>query len=294
VTEKQNPPASAADPRLLEEFRLAEEARALYSELHWPIEPWIALQLARTDRGILRGELERLSGLRKAGRAASPGGLVADSLDRINLAMSRSARDLRSLLAASGVLPDPIRLELVLALLLRDGASTPLPGEIRLRAAEIELYLRAPPPSPSNKVEEVPEGVDRELLRDLRHLRAYFGPLAGVRPRLELWEAFSLAVSKTADALDVDGLYGALVEVRLRKAQIARGLRRYVSELPIGHYAYDTMELAFAFILTSPEGCCRARQWMESPEQFKREAAIRVEGVIGRAQKYLQALRATA
>ena len=28
----------------------------------------------------------------------------------------------------------------------------------------------------------------------------------------------------------------------------------------------------FAFILASSEGCLRARQWMESPEQFKREA----------------------
>jgi hypothetical protein len=54
------------------------------------------------------------------------------------------------------------------------------------------------------------------------------------------------------------------------------------------------MELAFAFIRASPEGCCRARQWDGVPEQFKPEAAIRVEGVIGRVQEYLQVLRATA
>ena len=111
---------------------------------------------------------------------------------------------------------------------------------------------------------------------------------------MELWEAFSLAVSDRRGAKQVNGLYGALIEMRLRKALLARALRRYVAELMIGNYSPVTMELAFAFILASPEGCGRARQWLESPGQFKREAAIRVEGVIGRAQKYLQALRATA
>ena len=284
----------SADPRPLEELRLAEAARALFAGVHRPIEPWIALQLVRTERDILRRECERLTWLKQAGRPAFLGGLVSDSLDRIRLLMCRRVLDLRAVLAASGLPLDPVRLELVLALLLRDGASTPLRGEVCMRAADVELYLSSPMPGASNKGGELPQGVDPELLKDLRHVRAYFGALAPVRPKLELWEAFSLAVSNRAPTLDVSGVYGALVEVRLRKALIAKGLRRYVAGLQIGTYSYDAMELAFAFILASPEGCCRARQWMESPEQFKREAAIRVEGVIGRAQKYLQVLRATA
>jgi len=286
--------ACSADPRLLEELRLAEAARTLFAEVHRQIEPWSALQLVRTERDILRRELDRLTRLRQAGRQAFLGGLVSDSLDQIRLRMSRRVPDLRAVVAASGVPLDPVRLELVLALLLRDGASTPLRGEIRMRAADVELYLKGSLPGASNKGEELPQGVDPELLRDLRRVRAYFGALAPVRPKLELWEAFTLAVSERAPTLDASGVYEALVEVRLRKALIAKGLRRYVAGLPIGTYSYDAMELAFAFILTSPEGCCRARQWMESPEQFKREAAIRVEGVIGRAQKYLQVLRPTA
>jgi hypothetical protein len=46
------------------------------------------------------------------------------------------------------------------------------------------------------------------------------------------------------------------------------------------------MELAFGFLLASPEGRGRAEQWLEDPQRFLREAAIRVEGVIGKAQKY--------
>ena len=286
--------ACSADPRLLEELRLAAAAQTLFAEVHRQIEPWIALQLVRTERDVLRRELERLTQLKQAGRPAFLGGLVSDSLDRICLLMTRRARDLRAVLAASGVPLDPVRLELVLALLLRDGASTPLQGEIRRRAADVERYLISPMPGASNKGGELPQGVDPELLKDLRHVRAYFGALASVRPKLELWEAFSLAVSERAPTPDINGVTEALVEVRLRKALIAKALRRYVAGLPIGTYSYDAMELAFAFILASPEGCCRARQWMESPEQFKREAAIRVEGVIGRAQKYLQVLQATA
>lgn len=286
--------AGPLDLHLLEEFRLAEEARTLFGELHWPIEPWIALQLARMETDNLRRELERLARLQRAGRAAHPGGLVADSLDRINLITGRRARELRDLIASSGVSLDPLRLELVLALLLRDGASTPLPGEIRLRAGEVDHYLTALTPAASSIEEVLPQGVDQDLLKDLRRVRAVFCALTTVRPKLELWEAFSLAVSNRAIAIEAKGLYGSLAEVRRSKALIARGLRRYVADLPIGHYSYDAMELAFALILASPEGCCRVRQWMESPEQFRREAAIRVEGVIGRAQKYLQILRATA
>ena len=123
-----------------------------------------------------------------------------------------------------------------------------------------------------------------------------------------MWEAFSLAVRDRRSArqaverlrapddlnAEVIRLYEGLVEVRSKGATRAKELRRYVAGLPIGKYAQDTMELAFAFILASAEGCRRAEQWMEAPDQFRREAAIRVEGVIGRAQKYLHSLRATA
>src|ERR1043166_9970471 len=79
------------DPRLLREFRLAESARALFAGLQWPIEPWVTLRLARTEPDFLRREVERLARLQQAGRAATLGGLLADSVDRIVRIMGRRA-----------------------------------------------------------------------------------------------------------------------------------------------------------------------------------------------------------
>jgi hypothetical protein len=286
-------PAASGSPesRWREEFLLAHAARDLFAKSRWPIELWIALQMARTEGDLLRRELALT---RRAGRAPSLGGLVA-SLDRVNLLMSRRARELRERLVASGIPLDPVQLELVLAVLLRDGLAYPSRGEIRKRTAEIEAYRPAAEPAAS---EGLPGGVDEDVLEALRQIEAFIAVLAPVRPKVELWEAFSLAVSGRTPARraapGVVGLYGALVDMRQEKTRVAEALRRYVAGLPIGSYSDDTMELAFAFILASPEGCLRARQWIESPERFIREAAIRVEGVIGRAQTYLYALRAVA
>ena len=90
--EESCPAAGSADPRLLKECRLAEEARALFGELHWSIEPWITLWLARTEGDLLRREVDRLTQLKQAGRVAFLGGLVADSLDRITMGSMSVAR----------------------------------------------------------------------------------------------------------------------------------------------------------------------------------------------------------
>ncbi len=296
------------DPRLLEEFRLAETARKLLGGLNWPLEPWVALRLARTEGDFLRREVERLERLRQSGRAVSIGGLLADSVERIGRILCRRARELRDALAASPVTLDPVHLEFVHAVLLRDGAANPSEVEVGRRLAEVQSYLAAPERGSAAETETLPQGVDADLLEDLRHVESFLGALSPVRPKVEVWEAFSLAVRDRRSArqavermrapddlnAEVIRLYEGLVEVRAKGSPRAKELRRYVAGLPIGKYASDTMELAFAFILASSEGCRRAEQWMEAPDQFRREAAIRVEGVIGRAQKYLHALRATA
>jgi hypothetical protein len=297
-----------ADTRLLEEFRLADQARRLFAGLRWSIEPWVALRLARTEGEFLRREVERLACLQQSGRAASLGGLLADSVERIGRIMGRRARELREALAATSVALDPVQLELVLAVLLRDGAANPSESEVRRRAAEVATYVSAPEPEAAAGPRPLPQGVDADLLEDLRHVEAFLGALSPVRPKVEVWEAFSLAVRdrraakqaiermRAPDDLNAEviRLYEGLVEVRSLKGPRAITLRRYVASLPIGSYAKETMELAIAFILASDEGCRRLEQWLEAPEQFQREAAIRVEGVIGRAQKYMHALRASA
>ncbi len=297
-----------ADTRLLEEFRLADQARKLFAELRWSIEPWVALRLARTEGEFLKREVERLARLQQSGRAASLGGLLADSVDRIGRIMGRRAKELREVLSALPVALDPVHFELVLAVLLRDGAANPSENELRRRATEVAAYLSAPEREAAAGAAALPQGVDADLLEDLRHVEAFLGALAPVRPKVEVWEAFSLAVRdrraakqaiermRAPDDLNAEVilLYEGLIEVRAQKGPRALTLRRYVATLPIGSYAKETMELAVAFILASDEGCRRLEQWLEAPEQFKREAAIRVEGVIGRAQKYMHAMRASA
>src|SRR5215467_8825949 len=157
------------DPRLLREFLLAESARALLAWLKWPVEPWVTLRLARTESEFLRREVDRLARLQDAGRAASLGGLLADSVDRVVRIMGRRAQELRRTLGDSGVMMDLGRLELVLAVFLRDGASSASEAEIRRRALEVESYLSAPESGGSEEAKTLPEGVDAELLEDLRH-----------------------------------------------------------------------------------------------------------------------------
>jgi hypothetical protein len=93
---------------------------------------------------------------------------------------------------------------------------------------------------------------------------------------------------------DLIRFFETLLDLRQKQSRRAQALRKYLSTLPIGRYSADTMELAIAFIVASPEGSRRLDQWLEDPERHRREAAIRVEGVIGRAQKYLHVLRASA
>ena len=83
-----------------------------------------------------------------------------------------------------------------------------------------------------------------------------------------------------------------ILDVRTRHSRLATKLRNYLNYLPIGKYNRELMDLAFGFLLASGEGRSRAEQWLEDPQRFIREAAIRVEGVIGKAQKYQAALRA--
>jgi hypothetical protein len=152
----------------------------------------------------------------------------------------------------------------------------------------------------------LPEDINAELVEDLRYaerLRLAFGPAS---PGIELWEAMSLALADRAAAGQAADLLRArrtddgslvrvlerILDVRTRHSRLAIKLRNYMNHLPIGKYNRELMELAFGFLLASSEGRSRAEQWLEDPQRFLREAAIRVEGVIGKAQKYQAALRA--
>lgn len=301
---------SDADKALIDDLKLAEDARLLFRELGFALELWEALRLARTEHVTLTCEMERLQKLRKQGRSPSLGGLMIDSIDQMRKTLTQRVRSYRDMLRSSNVAGDSVRLDL-LAGLLAQHPTLPTAGEIMGLASQVDrcrlALLRRPATTvrPAPAPVELPADVNVDLLEDLRHadkLRHAFGPAS---PGIELWEAMTLAIEDRASATRAaeqlragrpdDGglivLLERILDVRTKHSRLATKLRNYFNHLPIGRYNRDLMELAFGFLLASAEGRSRAEQWLEDPQRFIREAAIRVEGVIGKAQKYQAALR---
>ena len=59
---------SDSDKALVDDLKLAEDARLLFRELGFALELWEALRLARTEHVTLTCEMDRLQKLRKQGR----------------------------------------------------------------------------------------------------------------------------------------------------------------------------------------------------------------------------------
>jgi hypothetical protein len=300
-----------SDKALIGDLKLAEDARLLFRELGFAIELWEALRLAHTATGTLTSEMERLEKLRKQGRSPSLGGLIIDSIDQMRRSLGPRARQYREVLRSSNVAGDSVRLDL-LAGLLAQHPTLPTAGEIMALSAQVDRCRLALLQRPATEVRkpapavEIPADVNADLLEDLRFahkLRHSFGPAS---PGIELWEAMTLALEdrssagQAADQLHArrpdDGtlirILERILDVRTRHSRLATKLRNYLNHLPIGRYNRELMELAFGFLLASSEGRSRAEQWLEDPQRFLREAAIRVEGVIGKAQKYQAAISA--
>ncbi len=300
---------SDSDKALIDDLKLAEDARLLFRELGFALELWEALRLARTEHVTLTCEMERLQKLRKQGRSPSLGGLMIDSIDQMRKKLTPRVRNYRDVLRNSNVAGDSLRLDL-LAGLLAQHPTLPTAGEIMALSAQVDRCRLAMLQRPATEIRKapaapLPEDVNADLVEDLRYaerLRLAFGPAS---PGIELWEAMSLALADRAAAGQAADLLRArraddgslvrvlerILDVRTRHSRLAIKLRNYMNHLPIGRYNRELMELAFGFLLASSEGRSRAEQWLEDPQRFLREAAIRVEGVIGKAQKYQAALR---
>ena len=300
---------SDSDKALVDELKLAEDARLLFRELGFALELWEALRLARTEHVTLTCEMERLQKLRKQGRSPSLGGLIIDSIDQMRKKLLPRVRNYREVLRTSNVAGDTVRLDL-LAGLLAQHPTLPTAGEIMALSAQVDRCRQAMLQRPATEIRKAPaaplaEDLNVDLVEDLRYaerLRLAFGPAS---PGIELWEAMSLALADRAAAGQAAELLRArraddgslvrilerILDVRIHHSRLAIKLRNYLNHLPIGKYNRELMELAFGFLLASSEGRSRAEQWLEDPQRFLREAAIRVEGVIGKAQKYQAALR---
>jgi len=302
---------SETDRALIADLKLAEDARLLFRELGFAMELWEALRLARTETVTLTCEMERLQKIRKQGRSPSLGGLIIDSIDQMRKTLGPRARQYREVLRTSNVAGDSVRIDL-LAGLLAQHPTLPTAGEIMALSAQVDRCRLALLQRPATEVRkpaalvEMPADVNVDLVEDLKFaskLRHSFGPAS---PGIELWEAMTLALEDRAAAGQAaerlrgrrsdDGtlirILERILDVRTRHSRLAMKLRNYLNHLPIGRYNRELMDLAFGFLLASDEGRSRAEQWLEDPQRFLREAAIRVEGVIGKAQKYQAALGA--
>jgi hypothetical protein len=296
---------SEGDTALIVDLKLAEDARLLFRELGFAIELWEALRLARTEHVTLTCEMERLQKLRKQGRSPSLGGLIIDSIEQLRKTLGPRARSYRDVLRSSNVAGDSVRLDL-LAGLLAQHPTLPTADEIMKLSAQVDRCRRALLQRPNSEIRRtpvpiaLPDDVNKDLVEDLRHahkLRLSFGPAS---PGIELWEAMTLSLedreaarfaaeklrAQRADDGDLVRVLERILDVRTKHSRLAMKLRNYLNHLQIGKYNRDLMELAFGFLLASSEGRGRAEQWLEDPQRFLREAAIRVEGVIGKAQKY--------
>ena len=302
-----------ADP-LLEEFPVAERTCRLFGELGVALLPWEALALVRSEGAHLRQELDRVERLHQAGRAARFGMLLMEAVGRLRQIHGRLANSLRAFLTREGRSDDPDRIEGMIAVALlhperRRAAEQWISGhpatdaELRSLAAFADRCRGAEP--------AVPPGVDADLFKDLLATRAFLELFAGATRRVELWEVMFLAIEDRdavreaarrlaapdaqAEALDHNAgtvrILEKLLELRFRWTPLVRALSRFVRSLPTGRYGGETLDLAIGFILASPEGREHARAWIEDPRRLRREAALRLEGVIGRAQKYQAALR---
>ena len=179
-----------------------------------------------------------------------------------------------------------------------------------------------PPPTPpaaepetsskeSDSSTVLPRGVDLEILDDLRRVEKCGQIFEEAGKKTEVWEVFMMvmadgkAIKEAMDSLanlkakddkagfqeGVDRLFEQVQKLRAEHGTMVRDLRQFVSALPIGSFGKETMELVVGFIIASPRGLARAREWLKDPGRYRMEAAGRLEDVVSRTMNYELALR---
>lgn len=325
--------APAIEAGMLDLLVSAEEVRALFHALRFPIAHWEAVKMAQIESDHLRQERARLERLNREGRQVTLGSLLVGSIRSLRARHGADARRLADLLEELGLPNDPMLDEMVIGVLLatpegqaranewldRGASDERVVDEVRTFAEIVEGYRESLIFWRIGELVEVtaesldtPDRVDADVLEDLREAERLREFADAAQPPLESWEVLSLALSdrsgvkRAADRLqsnmvgepasdlndDLIRFFERLLEIRTAHGDLARGLREYVRSLPLGSFSPSTLDLALGFVMASPEGRNRARAWLDLPDRYRREAAIRLEGVIGKAQHYQRALAA--
>ncbi|HVR82833.1 MAG TPA: hypothetical protein VMU54_00890 [Planctomycetota bacterium] len=194
-------------------------------------------------------------------------------------------------------------------------APKPHPPEVRSESRPpSDTSTRPPPvvvaqPSPVSLI--LPRGVNPEVLEDVRRVDQCRKIFEETHQEIEVWEVFCLvmldgegtktlleqtlgAKEKANAGAFTDGamaLFDRLLKLRAQHGKFVRDLRGYLSQLPVGSFGKETMEMALGFIVASGRGRDRAQLWLAEPNRYKQEAAGRLEDVISRTMNYQTALR---
>ncbi len=185
------------DPEIFEDLHTSLAGMSLCHVIHRPSELWEILQLVKSDRAMVRGEIYRYEGLRDSYRAAGIARTIVSKLETIKERNGGTLKALRSFLAqVPGVPPDPESIEFLIAFITmspkgRDAVSKWVADpagqraeagtKIKAISAIVELYQRAlreykpapPPPSSPLDKESRPQLQPRFQLRE----PALTGPL---------------------------------------------------------------------------------------------------------------------
>jgi hypothetical protein len=313
------------DRRRNEDFRIVISA---YHELRRhgvPAAYWELFWLLVVDRPLLENEVRYFVRQARQGRPALPTLALRRKIAAVRTRYGRLADALRRILIRlPGSRPPGEAGEMVLGVgMISRGLESWLNRMSEERAAEagprvarwtrlVRGALQDLGLLERRAKEELPKGVDRDVLADLRRLEDFRRRLDAASPPLERWPLLCLiadhpqraraALDAVASAPRIEDvppeqlrdLFAEIREVNAKYGSLATPLRAYVSGLPIGSFGPDTLDLAFSFVLASPWGRKSADCWLSDPERHRLQAAHRMEGLISRAQNYQTALRDAA
>jgi hypothetical protein len=185
------------DPEIFEELHTSLAGMSLCHVIHRPAELWEILQLVKSDRAMVRGEIYRYEGLRDSYRAAGIARTIVSKLDTIKERNGATLKSLRQFLRqVPGAPSDPETIEFLIAFItmspkgrdavskwVADPATQQAEAATKIKAitAIVDLYQRAlreykpapPPPSSPLDKESRPQLQPRFQVRE----PALTGPL---------------------------------------------------------------------------------------------------------------------
>ncbi len=212
-------------------------------------------------------------------------------------------------LIPSGALEAPPKEPVAAAVPARPAEPRPEPARTPTETRQAPPPVTVAQPSPVSLI--LPRGVNPEVLEDVRRVDQCRKIFEETHQDIEVWEVFCLvmldgegtkgileqtlqAKEKANASAFMDGamgLFGRLIKLRAQYGKFVRELRGYLSQLPVGSFGKETMEMALGFIVASGRGRDRAQLWLAEPNRYKQEAAGRLEDVISRTMNYQTALR---